>query len=139
MPLSTCPETQSTMRLEGQNIIELKLGPERNSRDSALAELLWFRGELSKLNEQFPNAFWSALVDMNKVSVSQKEALALNELFPDLLKSDRILRTAVLKAGHTFQVAIRKLLLATTKETGKLKFFEQSEMAREWLYLKMKK
>ncbi|MDD5342075.1 MAG: hypothetical protein PHI73_01960 [Patescibacteria group bacterium] len=139
MPLSTCPETQSTMRLEAQNIIELKLGPDRNSQDSALAELLWFRGELAKLKEQFPNAFWSALVDMSKVAVSQKEALALNELFSDLLKSDRILRTAVLKAGHTFQVAIRKLLLATTKETGKLKFFEQSEMAREWLYLKMKK
>ncbi len=131
----TCPQTQTSWKIEPPGIIDLKLGSERSGRDSAAAELIWFQERLAELSQSMPNQSWSVLIDMSKVPVSQNQAIALQELFTDILKNDKIKSAAVIQSARTFQVAIRKILIKM-KVIGKLKFFEQKDLAKEWLYLK---
>ncbi len=133
----TCPQTQTNWKISASNTVELRLGADRTSLGSAQAELLWFQERFSELSQIMPNQNWSVFVDMSRVAVSRNQTLALQELFTDMLKNDKIKTVAVVQAARTFQVAIRKVLI-NIKAIGKLKFFEQKETAREWLSLKNK-
>ena len=131
----TCPQTQTSWKIDAPNTIELKLGSERSGKESATAELVWFQERLNELSRTMPNQIWSVYIDMSKVPVSQNQAIALTELFTEILKNDKVKTVAVVQAARTFQVAIRKVLISL-KTIGKLKLFEQTETAREWLKIK---
>ena len=122
--------------LESQDgVIIFTLGGDRTV-DMAAKERRWFDDKVQDLEKAHPDQIWGLAIDFKNVKTEQSETVGIKTLAARLLQDKQIGAIAVIKANKGYQLIVRAILFTLTTETGKLKFFEATDMALEWLRVK---
>ncbi|MFA6197835.1 MAG: hypothetical protein WC734_01610 [Patescibacteria group bacterium] len=116
-------------------IIVFTLGGERTI-DNAAKERRWFDDGVQDLENKLPSQIWGLAIDFRNVKAEQSDTVGIKTLATRLLQDKQIGAIAIVKANKGYQLIIRSIVFALTSETGKLKFFEATDMALEWLKIK---
>jgi hypothetical protein len=116
-------------------VIIISLGKERPV-SGADGERRWLENNLRDATSASDIKSWGIVVDFKQIKTEQADMVATKSLFTWLSREPKIAAIAVIKAGKGYQLIIRATVFAQTKETGKVKFFDNPEMAEEWLKLK---
>ncbi|MFA5106979.1 MAG: hypothetical protein WC497_01475 [Patescibacteria group bacterium] len=129
------PETGTTWKVVDE-IIEIRLGADSASHEASVGEMLWLEEQLKIFQTQFPNKRWGIAIDFSRLPVQQTSAARFRSMMSWLLKEASVAALAVIQAAHSYKVVIQTILFASPSATGKLKFFDQQEIANEWLKIK---
>lgn len=129
------PESGTNWSVKDE-LIEIRLGTDSASHETAVAEMLWLEEHLNGLSKQIPNKQWGIAVDFSRLPVQQTSAARFRSMISWLLKEPGVAAIAVVQAAHSYRVVIQTILFALPSVTGKLKFFDQQGTANEWLKIK---
>jgi hypothetical protein len=124
-----------TVWLVNAGMIVVSLGKERPD-SSADGERRWLEKNLRDVTSASDIKSWGIMMDFKQIKAEQANTVGAKELFTWLGRESKIGSIAVVKAGKGYQLIIRATVFAQNNETGKVKFFDNPEMAEEWLKLK---
>lgn len=139
-------ETKSSDKYSGtgaqiessDGVIMFTLGGER-TLESAAKERRWLDDRVQDLEKAQPDRIWGMAIDFKNIKAEQAETVGIKTLATRLMQDKQIGAIAVIKANKGYQLIMRAIVFTLTSETGKMKFFEATETALEWLKVTSKK
>lgn len=126
--------TGAEMNVE-DGIMTVVLGAKRTP-ESGIAESKWLYDHLTKLKTENPGQRYGVLIDFKNIKVEDKDTVATKTMGTRLVQEAAVSLLAVVQAAKSYQIIIRSIVFALSKETGKMKFFDSKELALEWLKTK---
>lgn len=123
--------TGATLDVDG-SIVTVTLGAKRTP-ETGIAESKWLYDHLTRLKTETPGKRYGVLLDFKNIKVEDKDTVATKTMGTRLVQEQAVASLAVVQAPKSYQIIIRSIVFALSKETGKMKFFDTKEMALEWL------